>query len=184
MAEEALAIAVYCALFAPTFRVGVLLAVNHGGDSDSTGAMAGNLLGTALGASAIDEDLLAGLEGRAVIEQVAADQGPSRPRSSRLSAVSALVAASPSDATPGVSGSLPLASATAILGFGNPGAHEEAFPSRPGGPPGFLGTRSLYTGNAGGTLIPCGCPGEPAMVARTGVRPRSPPPRRGACSGR
>jgi ADP-ribosylglycohydrolase len=75
VAEEALAIAVYCALVAPTFRAGVLLAVNHGGDSDSTGAMTGNLLGTALGAPAIDDDLLNGLEGRDVIEQVAADLG-------------------------------------------------------------------------------------------------------------
>jgi ADP-ribosylglycohydrolase len=75
VAEEALAIAVYCALVAPTFRAGVLLAVNHGGDSDSTGAMAGNLLGAALGAPAIDDDLLDGLEGRDVIEQVAGDLG-------------------------------------------------------------------------------------------------------------
>jgi ADP-ribosylglycohydrolase len=75
VAEEALAIAVYCALVAPTFRAGVLLAVNHGGDSDSTAAMTGNLLGAALGAQAIDDDLLNGLEGRDVIEQVAADLG-------------------------------------------------------------------------------------------------------------
>ncbi len=75
VAEEALALAVHCALVATTFKVGVLLAVNHGGDSDSTGAMAGSLLGTALGASAINEDLLAGLEGRVVIEQVADDLG-------------------------------------------------------------------------------------------------------------
>jgi len=71
VAEEALAIAVYCALAATGFRSGVLLAVNHGGDSDSTGAICGNLLGAALGAGAIDPDLLAGLEGREVIEQVA-----------------------------------------------------------------------------------------------------------------
>ena len=37
MAEEALAIAVFCALAAPDFESGVLTAVNHGGDSDSTG---------------------------------------------------------------------------------------------------------------------------------------------------
>jgi ADP-ribosylglycohydrolase len=75
VAEEALAIAVYCALVAPAFRAGVLLAVNHGGDSDSTAAMTGNLLGAALGAPAIDGDLLDGLEGRDVVEQVAADLG-------------------------------------------------------------------------------------------------------------
>jgi len=71
--EEALAIATHCALTATTFRSGVLHAVNHSGDSDSTGAICGNLLGAALGAAAIDEDLLAGLEGRDVISQVAED---------------------------------------------------------------------------------------------------------------
>lgn len=88
VAEEALAVAVYCALTAPDFRAGVLLAVNHGGDSDSTGAICGNLLGASLGAGAIDADLLDGLEGRDVITQVADDlydtfaagQEPSRHR--------------------------------------------------------------------------------------------------------
>lgn len=71
--EEALAIAVHCALTAADFRSGVLAAVNHGGDSDSTGAICGNLLGVSLGSGAIDRDLLAELEGRDVIEQVADD---------------------------------------------------------------------------------------------------------------
>jgi ADP-ribosylglycohydrolase len=71
--EEALAIATHCALTADGFRSGVLHAVNHGGDSDSTGAICGNLLGAALGVAAIDDDLLAGLEGREVITQVADD---------------------------------------------------------------------------------------------------------------
>jgi ADP-ribosylglycohydrolase len=71
--EEALAIATHCALTAGSFRSGVLRAVNHGGDSDSTGAICGNLLGAALGAAAIDADLLAGLEGRHVITLVADD---------------------------------------------------------------------------------------------------------------
>ena len=71
--EEALAIAVHCALTATDFRSGVLAAVNHGGDSDSTGAICGNLLGASLGAEAIDGDLLGGLEGRDVITQVADD---------------------------------------------------------------------------------------------------------------
>jgi len=44
-AEEAVAIGLYCALVARDFRHGVLLAVNHSGDSDSTGSIAGNLLG-------------------------------------------------------------------------------------------------------------------------------------------
>ena len=39
VAEEALAISVYCALVAEDFRHGVILAVNHDGDSDSTGSI-------------------------------------------------------------------------------------------------------------------------------------------------
>jgi ADP-ribosylglycohydrolase len=35
----------YCALTANGFENAVLLAVSHGGDSDSTGAVAGNILG-------------------------------------------------------------------------------------------------------------------------------------------
>jgi ADP-ribosylglycohydrolase len=73
VAEEALAISVLCALTASDFRRGVLTAVNHSGDTDSTGSITGNLLGTSLGVGAIDEDLLNGLEGRPVIQQVAAD---------------------------------------------------------------------------------------------------------------
>jgi ADP-ribosyl-[dinitrogen reductase] hydrolase len=73
VAEEALAIAVYCALPARTFRSAVLLAANHGGDSDSTASICGNLLGAAAGADTIDADLLSDLEGRDVIERVADD---------------------------------------------------------------------------------------------------------------
>jgi ADP-ribosyl-[dinitrogen reductase] hydrolase len=73
VAEEALAIATHCALTADGFRSGVLHAVNHGGDSDSTGAICGNLLGTRLGADAIDPGLVGELEGRDVITQIADD---------------------------------------------------------------------------------------------------------------
>lgn len=51
IAEEALAIAIYCSLvFENDFKKGVLLAVNHSGDSDSTGAITGNILGALHGA--------------------------------------------------------------------------------------------------------------------------------------
>ncbi|ODU43378.1 ADP-ribosylglycohydrolase family protein [uncultured Aquimonas sp.] len=53
IAEEALAMGVFAALTAADFGQGVLRAVNHGGDSDSTGSIAGNLLGAALGMEAI-----------------------------------------------------------------------------------------------------------------------------------
>lgn len=49
VAEEALAIAVYCVLAAPDARTAMLAAVNHSGDSDSTGAICGNILGAGFG---------------------------------------------------------------------------------------------------------------------------------------
>ncbi|GAB1820575.1 ADP-ribosylglycohydrolase family protein [Herbidospora sp. RD11066] len=47
VAEEALAIGVYCALVGGTFTDALILSVNHSGDSDSTGSICGNLLGAA-----------------------------------------------------------------------------------------------------------------------------------------
>lgn len=73
VAEEALAMSVYCALVAEDFRHGVLLAVNHSGDADSTGSITGQLLGTALGVEAIPDEWVAGIEAREMIEQVADD---------------------------------------------------------------------------------------------------------------
>ena len=73
VAEEALAIGVFCALKARDFASGVRLAVNHSGDSDSTGSIAGNLLGTALGVEAIPQRWLARLEVRQIIETIADD---------------------------------------------------------------------------------------------------------------
>lgn len=70
--DEALAIAVYCCLKHPENMTDCLsAAVTHKGDSDSTGAVAGNLLGAWLGADAIDEEHLAQLELRDVIEEMA-----------------------------------------------------------------------------------------------------------------
>ncbi|MFI6507087.1 ADP-ribosylglycohydrolase family protein [Streptosporangium sp. NPDC050855] len=76
VAEEALAIAVYCALLNPgPGDVGraLLLAVNHSGDSDSTGAVCGNLLGALHGEAALPGDWLAHLEGRDAIAGLADD---------------------------------------------------------------------------------------------------------------
>jgi len=67
IAEEALAISIYCALVARNFKHGVILAVNHDGDSDSTGAIAGNLLGTMYGVKSIPAEWLEPLELRDVI---------------------------------------------------------------------------------------------------------------------
>ncbi len=61
--EEALAIAVYCAAkFEDDFDMCIRTAVNHNGDSDSTGAIAGNLLGAKLGLSGIPEKYQKNLE--------------------------------------------------------------------------------------------------------------------------
>src|SRR5712692_1508433 len=73
VAEEALAMGLYCALGAADFEDGIVLAVNHSGDSDSTGAITGNLLGAAAGADAIPDRLLAPLELRSTIEAIADD---------------------------------------------------------------------------------------------------------------
>ncbi|WP_436758897.1 ADP-ribosylglycohydrolase family protein [Streptosporangium sp. V21-05] len=76
VAEEALAIAVYCALTHPApGDVGraLLLAVNHSGDSDSTGAVCGNLLGTLHGEAALPAEWLAHLEGRDTVTELADD---------------------------------------------------------------------------------------------------------------
>jgi ADP-ribosylglycohydrolase len=73
IAEEALSMALYCALSARGFRAGLELAVNHSGDSDSTGSMAGQLLGAIHGLSEIPASWLEPLELREVIDAMADD---------------------------------------------------------------------------------------------------------------
>jgi len=73
VAEEALAISIYCALVGKSFQDGVTLAVNHDGDSDSTGSITGNLLGALYGARAIPGRWLAALELREVIAELSDD---------------------------------------------------------------------------------------------------------------
>jgi len=76
VAEEALAIAVYCALSYPKpdqVLDALSLAVSHSGDSDSTGAICGNILGALHGEKALPQELVAGVEGSSVIGQLADD---------------------------------------------------------------------------------------------------------------
>ena len=73
IAEEALAIAAFCALRAQSFEHGLLLAANHSGDSDSTASMTGQLLGAAWGCGALPERWLVELELRDVVERIAQD---------------------------------------------------------------------------------------------------------------
>ncbi|GAA3801300.1 hypothetical protein GCM10023083_40520 [Streptomyces phyllanthi] len=73
VAEEALAIAVYCALVAPRVADALLLSVNHSGDSDSTGSICGNLLGARHGDHGLPQEWLERIEGRAEITVLADD---------------------------------------------------------------------------------------------------------------
>ena len=73
VAEEALAIAIFCAVrYQDDFAAAIRTAVNHKGDSDSTGAICGNILGAWLGKEAVEAAFdLEDLELRDVIEKMA-----------------------------------------------------------------------------------------------------------------
>lgn len=74
VAEETLAIAVYCSLrHADDFSAALTAAVNHDGDSDSTGAVTGNILGAWLGFEAIESRWKNGLELYDVLMELADD---------------------------------------------------------------------------------------------------------------
>jgi ADP-ribosylglycohydrolase len=73
VAEEALAISLYCGIRAQSFEHALRLAVNHSGDSDSTGSMTGQLLGAAWGIGAVPERWLQAVELRDVIDRLASD---------------------------------------------------------------------------------------------------------------
>ncbi|MBP0452439.1 MULTISPECIES: ADP-ribosylglycohydrolase family protein [unclassified Kitasatospora] len=77
IAEECLAIAVYCLLAAASgpdpARTALLLSVNHSGDSDSTGAVCGNLVGAAYGAAALPAAWTEAVEGNETLLRVADD---------------------------------------------------------------------------------------------------------------
>ncbi|MEU6552031.1 ADP-ribosylglycohydrolase family protein [Streptomyces sp. NPDC046915] len=64
IAEEALAIGVYSALAAPRVEDALLLAVNHSGDSDSTGSVCGNILGARYGDHGLPHAWVEQVEGR------------------------------------------------------------------------------------------------------------------------
>lgn len=70
--DEAMAIALYCAIrHENDFAAGIIAAVNHKGDSDSTGAIAGNLLGAKLGYEAIPDEFKDKLELRELLLSMA-----------------------------------------------------------------------------------------------------------------
>jgi len=74
VAEETLAIAIYCSLkYQNDFEKAMIASVNHSGDSDSTGAVTGNILGAHLGMQAIPEKFLTHLELKDTIIEIADD---------------------------------------------------------------------------------------------------------------
>jgi ADP-ribosylglycohydrolase len=78
LAQDALALALYCALSHPeptqeSFERAVALAVNHSGCSSTVGTLTGQILGTMHGASVIPPRWLEQLELRDVIEEMAED---------------------------------------------------------------------------------------------------------------
>ncbi len=74
VAEETVAIAIYCSLtYFDNFEKAMIAAVNHGGDSDSTGAVTGNILGAAIGYEALPQFYKENLELHDVILQIADD---------------------------------------------------------------------------------------------------------------
>ena len=74
VAEEALAIGIFCALHHQwNFKAGVLEAINITGDSDSTGCIAGHILGILNGENGIPEKWRKNLREYRIVSQVADD---------------------------------------------------------------------------------------------------------------
>ena len=72
--HEALAIAIYSAIkHRDSFEDAIISSVNHSGDSDSTGAICGNIMGCLLGWSAIPAHFTEKLELLPVIEEMGED---------------------------------------------------------------------------------------------------------------
>ncbi len=74
IAEEALSISLFASLiFENDFKNGIIFAVNHSGDSDSTGAITGNILGLINGEEKIPQKWITNLIGNEIVKQVGED---------------------------------------------------------------------------------------------------------------
>ena len=72
--DEAMAISAYCIFKSPNnLKEALIMAVNHSGDSDSTGAITGNILGAHLGLTDIPKCWIKSLELRKEITEIARD---------------------------------------------------------------------------------------------------------------
>lgn len=70
-AEEAWSISLYCALrHIDSMKDAIIVAVNHDGDSDSTGSITGNIMGAIYGYEAIKKERLFCLEGKTFEETI------------------------------------------------------------------------------------------------------------------
>lgn len=70
IAEEALAISLYCSLIEADFKKSLAISVNHDGDSDSTGSICGNILGAHYGFNVIPKEWMDVLELKELIVEV------------------------------------------------------------------------------------------------------------------
>lgn len=78
VAEETLGIALYCCLkYENDFSKALVVSVNHRGDSDSTGAVTGNILGAWTGFEKIEDKWKKNLEMSDVIDKISEDIGGS-----------------------------------------------------------------------------------------------------------
>ncbi|GAA6171504.1 hypothetical protein NBRC116592_11740 [Colwellia sp. KU-HH00111] len=73
IAEEALAISIYCVLVAKNFKELMNISVSHDGDSDSTGAIAGNIWGTLYGLTNLPKTWANDVELEYPITEIACD---------------------------------------------------------------------------------------------------------------
>jgi ADP-ribosylglycohydrolase len=71
VAEEALAAAIYCLIKTATLKDAVIMACNHDGDSDSCGAVCGNLAGAYYGIDAVPKNWTSHLECLDLLEKMA-----------------------------------------------------------------------------------------------------------------
>lgn len=84
-ADEALAIAIYCAVkHSDDFTAAITSAVNHDGDSDSVGMLCGNIMGAYLGIDKIPDKFKERLELSDLIDEIATDLYSGKPNPSEL----------------------------------------------------------------------------------------------------
>jgi ADP-ribosylglycohydrolase len=85
VAEETFAIAIYsCLKHKDSFIDAVVCSINHEGDSDSTGAVTGNLMGALLGINSIPKYYIDNLEIKEVIFEIGTDLASEVPDNDEL----------------------------------------------------------------------------------------------------